>query len=263
MGYTFDFNGTAEFEKWFKKANNLFAAELQNQLMVELLKPSRNETVLGIGCGTGESLKPFLDKGLQTTAIDPSPYMLDIKRNTLGHRVDFHRGVPEDLPFEDNSFNYTCLIHCLEFTENPKKAIEEACRTAKDMLYIGVLNKYAVKNFYRRVYGIFSSTFFNRAQFFSVWELKKIIRQLLGDVPISWKTVCLFPSATGRIPQLIETSDIIQQCPFGEYTGLAVTLVPRFRTRPIPLKYRAKPARGVLTHKKPVNTNKLRKDVQR
>ncbi|MCJ7772646.1 MAG: hypothetical protein MUP22_05880, partial [Desulfobacterales bacterium] len=61
------------------------------------------------------------------------------------------------------------------------------------------------------------------------------------------KTICQFPSATGKISQRVERSKIIQQCPFGEYTGIAVTLVPRFRTKPIPLKYKAKPTRGVLS----------------
>jgi len=247
MGYVFDFHSTADYEKWFNRSTNLFASDLQNQLMIDLLKPHRNETVLGIGCGTGASLKPFLDIGLQTTAIDPSPYMLDMKRNTLGHRVDLHRGFAEDLPFEDNSFTYTCLINCLEFTENPEKAIEEACRTAKDKMYLGVFNKYAVKNMQRRVHGVFFSTFFNRARFFGIWELKRIIRQLLGNVPISWKTVCQFPSAAGRVSQRLEKSKLIQHCPMGEYMGIVVTLVPRFRTRPIPIKYKSKPTRGVLS----------------
>ncbi len=247
MGYVFDFNTAADYEKWFNRPNNLFAADLQHQLMIDLLKPHRNETVLGIGCGTGASLKPFLDMGLQATAIDPSPYMLDIKRNTLGNRVDLHRGLAEDLPFEDNSFNYTCLIMCLEFAENPEKAIEEACRTAKDKMYLGVFSKYAMKGVQRRIQGVFSSTFFNRARFFSIWELKQMIRQCMGDVPISWKTVGQFPSAAGKVSQRVERSSLVQKCPFGEYTGIAVTLAPRFRTTPLPLKFKTKPAQRVLS----------------
>lgn len=256
MGYVFDFNTAATYEKWFNKPNNLLAADLQNQLIIDLLKPHRNETVLGIGGGTGAILKPFLDIGLQTTAIDPSTYMLDIKRNNLGNRVDFHRGFPEDLPFDDNSFNHACLIHCLEFSDDPKKVIEEACRTAKDKLYISTWNKYAMKNAYRRIQGVFSSTFFNRARFFSIWELKQIIKALLGNVPISWKTVCQLPSATQKVLQRFEASSIVQRCPFGEYTGMVVTLVPRLRATPIPLKYQAKPSRGVLSPKKSLNANK-------
>lgn len=262
MGYVFDFNTATAYEKLFNKPNNIFAADLQNQLIIDLLKPHCNETVLGIGCGTGASLKPFLDRGLQTSAIDTSPYMLDIKRNNLGNRVDLHRGFPEDLPFEDNSFNYTCLMHCLEFSDDPKKAIEEACRTAKDKLYISTWNKYAVKSVYRRIQGIFSSTFFNRARFFSIWELKQIIKELLGDVPISWKTVCQLPSANGKFSQRVERSKIVQACPFGEYTGIVVTLIPKYKTKTIPLKYKAKPTRGVLATKKPLNTNERQKQLR-
>jgi len=189
--------------------------------------------------------------------------MLDIKRANLGNRVDMHRGFAEDLPFEDNSFNYACMIACLEFTENPKKAIEEACRTAKNKLYIGVFNKYALKSIERRIQGVFTSTFFNRARFFSIGELKLMIRDLLGDVPITWKTVCPFPSANGNMSQRIQRSKIIQRCPFGEYTGIAVTLVPRFKTNPLTLKYKTKPTRGVLATKKSLNVTKQQNDSRK
>jgi SAM-dependent methyltransferase len=260
MGYVFDFNTASAYERWFNRENNGFAIDLQNKLMIDLLKPQRNETVLGIGCGTGASLLPFLNIGLQTTAIDPSPYMLDIKRANLGNRVDMHRGFAEDLPFEDNSFDNACLITCLEFAENPKKAIEEACRIAKNKLYIGVFNKYAIQSMQRRIQGVFTSTFFNRAKFFSIGELKLMTRDLLGDVPITWKTVCHFPSANGNMSQRIQRSRLIQRCPFGEYAGIVVTLVPKFKTTPLPLKYKAKPTRGVLATKKSLNVTKQRDD---
>ena len=37
MGYVFDFNTAADYEKWYSKPNNLFAADLQHQLMIDLL----------------------------------------------------------------------------------------------------------------------------------------------------------------------------------------------------------------------------------
>ena len=38
------------------------------------------------------------------------PYMLDLAAKYLCNRVDLHRGVAEDMPFDDNSFNHaiTC-----------------------------------------------------------------------------------------------------------------------------------------------------------
>ncbi len=246
MGHVFDFNDAINYEKWFKKPRNRFTVDLENRLMLDLLMPSLGETVLEIGCGTGASLLPFLDKGLQVTGVDPSPYMLDIATKNLGNRVDLHRGYAEDLPFEDNSFNYACLVTTLEFVEDPKKALEEAFRVAKDKVFLGVLNRYAIKGVQRRIKGVFTRTIYNHAHFFSVWELKQLIRTLLGDVPISWRTVCQLPSASGKIASRIEQSTLLQKCPFGAFAGMVVTLVPRYKTRPLTVTYKAKQSSGVV-----------------
>jgi len=247
MGYVFDFNDARAYEEWFNRPANKFAADLEKRLMIDMLQPIRGETVLDIGCGTGASLRPFLGKGLQATGIDPSPYMLDIAEKNLGNRVDFHRGFAEDLPFDDNSFNYACLVTTLEFVDDRQKALEEACRVAKDKLFIGVLNRYAFKGIQRRVKGVFTKSIYNHAHFFSVWELKDNLRFILGDPPISWRTVCHFPSASGRIALWIERSNIVQRCPFGAFAGMVVTLVPRFRTKPLTIPIQPKPSTGTMT----------------
>ena len=244
MGYVFDFNDAMAYEKWFNDPHNRFAIDLETRLMLDLLKPVRGETVLDIGCGTGASLRPFLEIGLQGTGLDPSPYMLDIAIRNLGNRVDLYRGHAEDLPFDDNSFNYACLVTTLEFVEDTKKAIEEACRVAKDRIFLGVMNRYAIKGVQRRVKGVFTRTIYNHANFFSIWELKQIIRSLLGDVPITWRTVCQVPIAPGRIANRIEQSFLLQRCPFGAFVGIVVTLIPRFKTRPLAATYKHKQTTG-------------------
>jgi SAM-dependent methyltransferase len=247
MGYVFNFNDAIAYEQWFEDPCNRIAAELEWRLMLEMLNPPAGNSLLGIGCGTGENLLRMVENGLQVTGIDPSPYMLDIAKKRLGNRVDLYRGFAEDLPFDDNSFNHSCLVTTLEFVENPCKAIEEACRVTKDSMFIGVLNRYAIKGIERRLKGIFSETIYNRAQFFSIWELKRTIKSIIGDVPISWRTVCLLPSSTGKILDKIERSKLIQKCPFGTFVGIVVTLVPRFRTRPLPITYKTKQSTRTVT----------------
>ena len=240
MSYVFDFNDAIAYEKWYNNPRNRFIADLECRLMIDMLNPVSGETVLDIGCGTGVSLQPFIDMGLQVTGIDPSPYMLDIALKNLGHRVDLHRGFAEDLPFDDNSFNYACLFTTLEFVEDKKKALEEASRVAKDKLFIGVLNRYAIKGVQRRVKGVFTKTIYNRAHFFSIWELKEIVRSLLGDVPLSWRTVCQLPVGPQMITNRIERFTLLQKFPFGTFAGMVVTLIPRFRTRPLSVTYKSK-----------------------
>ncbi|MFC1826133.1 class I SAM-dependent methyltransferase [Thermodesulfobacteriota bacterium] len=246
MGYVFDFNDAKAYEEWFNQPGNRFTAELESRLMIDMLEPMPGETILDIGCGTGASLIPFLKKGLQATGIDPSPYMLDIAKINLGNRVDFHRGFAEDLPFDDNSFNYACLVTTLEFVDDYQKALEEACRVAKDKIFIGALNRYAIKGIQRRVKGVFTKTIYNHARFFSVWELKRNIRSILGDPPISWRTVCQLSSGSGIIASWLERSNLAQRCPFGAFAGMVVTLVPRFRTRPLAIPVQAKPSTGAM-----------------
>lgn len=247
MGYVFDFKDAIAYEQWLDQPRNKHFTGLARRLMCEMLLPKKGDTLLDIGCGTGANLFSFLEMGLEVTGLDPSPYMLDIASKSLSDRADLHRGFAEDLPFEDNSFNYSCFMTTLEFVEDPKKAIEEVSRVTKDRIFIGVLNRYAIKGIQMRVKGIFIKTIYNHAQFFSIFELKRIIRSILGNVPVSWKTVSLFPSVTRKVTLPIEKSNLFKKCPFGSFIGIVVTPVPSFKTRPLELKYRAKPTAGVLT----------------
>jgi SAM-dependent methyltransferase len=182
----------------------------------------------------------LLEAGINVTGIDPSPYMLDLAIHDLGPRVDFYRGFAEDLPFDDNSFNYACFFTSLEFVDNPAKAVEEACRVAKDRIFIGFLNRFALKGVQRRLKGVFTDTIFNRARFFSIWELKALVRETAGPVPVQWRTVLQLTNAQGKLTQAFEQSGIVQRCPFGAFAGLVATLVPRFRTRPLAMRYQPK-----------------------
>ncbi|MGD9043643.1 MAG: class I SAM-dependent methyltransferase [Desulfobacterales bacterium] len=250
MGYVFDFKDAIAYEQWFKKPESQIAFELESRLMRTLLKPSSGESVLDIGCGTGACLLAFLEMGLQVTGLDPSTYMLDIASKNVANRADLYRGYAEDLPFDDNSFNYACLFTTLEFVDNPQKALEEACRVAKDRIFIGVLNRYAIKSIQRRVKGMFAPSIYNHAQFFSVWEIKQKIRKILGGTPISWRTVCQLPSQpgkSGKIATSLEQSKILQRCPFGAFAGMVVTLIPKFRTRPLTMRYEARNTSGAAT----------------
>ena len=240
MGYIFNFHDAVAYEQWFNKPQNRFFFDLEKRLMLDMLKPVRGDSVIDIGCGTGANLLSFVEMGLQVTGLDPSPYMLDVAAKNLGNRVDLHRGFAEDLPFDDNSFNYACLVTTLEFVEDPQKAFEEACRITKDKIFIGVLNRYAIKGIQRRIKGIFVKTVYNRGKFFSVWELKQIVRTVLGDVPISWRTTCQLPVIHGNIASRIEQLRLLQRCPFGAFAGMVVTLVPRYKTRTLPLRYNVK-----------------------
>jgi ubiquinone/menaquinone biosynthesis C-methylase UbiE len=237
MGYIFDFKAARQYDSWYENPQNRFVADLEDQILLRLLQPVRGERVLDIGCGTGRHLAMFLKMGLDITGLDASPHMLEIARKRLGSRAELHQGFAQDLPFEDNSFNIATLMTTLEFVDETQKVLAEACRVAKDRIFLGVLNRYAVKGIERRLTGIFSESIFNRARFFSVWGLKRDVREILGKVPLKWGTVHHFPASLRTYTQSIERYSLVQKSPFGTFIGMAVTLVPRYQTKNIPIKY--------------------------
>ena len=251
MGYVFDFNDAVAYDQWLNKDGNQRVIDLETRLMVEMLHPRFGERLLDIGCGAGASLMPFIGKGIQLTGVDPSPYMLDIAKKKVGHRVDLHRAHAEDLPFEDNSFEYATLCLSLEFADDPRKALAEACRVAKDGVFVGTLNKYAFKAFQRRIRGIFKSTVYNRARFFSIGEIKYLFTSLLGEVPITWQTTCHFLKISNSLIDRFENSGFARKSPFGAFAGIMAVPVPRLRTQPLKLKSAA--SKAVASNSQPVS----------
>ncbi len=237
MGHVFDYKDSVAYDNWYRSRYSNTSARHHSNLLQTLLRPVSGDSIIDIGCGTGEILKDLNGtSGLELTGIDPSPYMLDIAYNNLGEKVDLHRGFAEDLPFDDNAFNHSCLVSTLEYVNDPQKAIEEAARVAKDRLFICVMNRYAIINMQRRFIGIFNKSIYNKAEFFSVWELKNIVKSVLGKVPVEWRTMDIFPPVVPSFVHMMEKNQFIQKIPFGTYVGMVVTLKPRYRVRPLGLK---------------------------
>lgn len=246
MGYVFDFNATKAYEKWCDQPQCRSAINRETRLTLELLDPMRGRSVLDIGCGPGICLKALLDAGLEVTGLDPSPYMLDGAAARLGHRADLHRGFAEDLPFDDNSFHYACLIKTLEFVDEPEKALEEAFRVAKDRVFIGLVNRHAF-NMDKNKTGDLPAPFRDHARFLSVKKLKKMIRNLAGDVPMAWQTLWGMPQPSRKISEKLMLVPLIRQIPVSMYFGVAVTLTPRFNTRPLAMTYAANQGTNAMT----------------
>lgn len=233
MGYVFSQDDALAWEAGMNKPCNQITSDLERRLTFEMLRPARLDALLDIGCGTGGTLAAFLERGIDASGLDPSEPVLRIARERVGHRASLHQGFAEDLPFDDNSFHYTCLIKTLEFVEDPRQALAEAFRVTRYRVFVGVLNPHSLKGSGLRVKRFFTRTLYAHARFFSIWDLKQMVREVAGNLPVCWKTIGQLPA--GRITQRMEASGFVQRCPFGAFTGMTVTVLPRFRTRPLEL----------------------------
>ncbi len=238
MNYVFDYQDALRYEKWLSDERNRRVLELEIGVMTEMLRPAPVRRLLDIGCGSGASLHPFLNKGIELTGIDPSSHMLDFARQRLGSRVDLHQGFAEDLPFDDNSFHYVVFFLSLEFCQDPERALEEACRVCRDRVFVGILNRFSLYAIRCRTARLFKTTVYGNARFFSINEIRRLFYSKLGDVPLQWRTVLQFPRPAAALLQRLESSRAIQYSPFGGFAGIVADPIPRFRASPLELKYR-------------------------
>jgi ubiquinone/menaquinone biosynthesis C-methylase UbiE len=224
MDILFDDEVAKRYDGWYLSPAGRYVERVENELLLDLLKPYRAQRLLDVGCGTGNHLLLFRQMGLDVTGIDPSAPMLRVARDKLGSHADLHVGVAEDLPFDDNSFDIVSIITALEFCADPFQALSEAFRVARARIIIGVLNRYSATGVERKVEGLFQPTLFRHARFYSIWGLRRMIRRILGRCEMEWASVIWFPLARHNWDRHLDRWLPRSRNPFGAFLGMRVEI---------------------------------------
>jgi SAM-dependent methyltransferase len=95
--------------------------------------------MLDVGCGSGDLLRDFAQRGWEAHGIDPSAAAVAAAARR-GARV--HRGTLRDQPWEPGHFHLVCFQHSLEHIVEPIDAL----RRARELLAPGGLLVVAVPN---------------------------------------------------------------------------------------------------------------------
>ena len=214
----------AEYELWYQTPAGRYADALERELFVRLIQPKLGQSALDIGCGTGHNLAFFKELGLKATGIDVSEPMLDIAARKLGTDVELHWGHAEELPFDDDSFDIVTLITVLEFVSEPTKALKEAARVARGRIYLGILNKTSLLGITRRVKGRFRDSIYNRARFYSIWEVEAMVKRAIGKVPLDWRSTLFFPLSWHKYTHWLDRLLPFANNPFGAFLGVKLDM---------------------------------------
>ena len=106
-------------------------ADRRASYFIQLGDMTAGKKVLEVGCGTGEFTKRIVQSGADITAIDISPDLLEVARETITNvTVRFHIQNVEKLDFEDGCFDVvigSSILHHL----NLKPALKEIYRVLK------------------------------------------------------------------------------------------------------------------------------------
>jgi len=112
-----------------------FAPKETNKLLSRFRLVKNNSVVLDLGAGTGQSIKPFLNKNCKIYTVDISNKMLRIikqkypKAKTFKH--DINNGLSR-LCFKNQYFDIIIAVGVLEFIKNIGKIIRETHRLLKN-----------------------------------------------------------------------------------------------------------------------------------
>jgi ubiquinone/menaquinone biosynthesis C-methylase UbiE len=222
MQFLFDEEIAKSYDRWAETPQGRKSYGLEGELLLKLGGLTVGEGVLEVGCGTGVHLNGFLREDLNVAGVDISPHMLWVARQRLGDRARLCLGDAENLPFKEESFDCVALITTLEFIPHPDKAVREALRVSKDKVLMGVLNKYSFLGIKRRLKGMFRPSIFNRARFYSIWELKRMVTKSVPEAFVDWASVLVLPMSWQQYCPGLERWLSFRKNPLGAFLGMKV-----------------------------------------
>jgi ubiquinone/menaquinone biosynthesis C-methylase UbiE len=137
-----------------KKTSGKLGAHLRH--LASMLGISGNMHVLDVACGTGEWLQVCKLRGAATCGVDISERAIEICRQSIPDG-EFYAQPAETLPFEDERFDVVTCLGSLEHFVQPKDAIKEMVRTAKQEAIFILLVPNA--DFLTRKLGLYKGTY--------------------------------------------------------------------------------------------------------
>lgn len=156
-----------EYDRWFETYTFAYQSELE---AVRRFMPKQG-TGIEIGVGTGRFSAPFSI----SIGVEPSEEMAKIARS---REITVHISKAEQLPFENERFDFALMVTTLCFVDDPNLALNEARRILKqnEKLILAIIDKETeLGKTYEAMKA--SNKFYKDAIFYSTQEVIELLRQ--------------------------------------------------------------------------------------
>ncbi len=222
-------------DRWLETETGRYVFSRQEKLIMDLVSPAAGESLLDVGCKTGNYLRLFQQKKCNLTGLDASAEALKIARNKLGSRCDLIQNTVSDLPFSDNEFDIVTLINSMQSSDDPQKTIAEAVRVSRSRVFIGFFNKYSFVGTGQSVRKLFGFPVTSSVRFFTIGEMQSIIHATMASASVSWGSVICLPGPLYTFFPEFDKLFPVKKNPLGAFVGMLVMVKYTYRTVQSPL----------------------------
>jgi ubiquinone/menaquinone biosynthesis C-methylase UbiE len=111
------------------------------EALCEAVDPHATDRVLDVACGSGTAALVAARRYCAVTGIDYVPELIDRARARAvvsGLEVDFQVADAQDLPFEDDSFDFVLSVYGVQFAPDQERAAKEMVRVCEPGGKIGL-----------------------------------------------------------------------------------------------------------------------------
>ncbi|MFO7570115.1 MAG: class I SAM-dependent methyltransferase [Smithellaceae bacterium] len=223
------------YDQWLNTEKGRFLFSRQKKIIVELTAPNPGCTVLNVGCRAGHYLRLFRDEKCAVSGTDRSEILLGAARERLGTAADLRRARPEELPFADNEFDLVTLIHVLETCADPQRALAEAIRVSRRLVFIGLMNPHALFGTKQRIKALVGLPISGPTRYFRRRELALTITKVMDSASITWGSAIYLPDFFYTFFSELEEALPWKNNPLGAFVGMVFPVKYTYRTAQNPI----------------------------
>jgi len=208
--------GAERYEDWYATPPGQRASRAETALLDWLLGAFPDaRSVLDVGCGTGHFTGWLARRGLLPIGIDRAPAMLAVLRRR-------HPACPvlladaEALPVRDRGVDLVVFVATLEFLDDPRRALAEAVRVARQGVVAVALNRWSLGALSRRVGPASRGTLVRHARDLSPPALRRLVGEAAGQ------RLAHMRQSSALLPRPLPAGPTLAPC--GDVVGVAAEL---------------------------------------
>lgn len=150
--------------------------DIQLQYIVRYLDADKNISILDAGCGNGNYALKLISQGYSHVKA------VDLFDTLECAKIDYVRASIDDLPFENNQFDFIYSNSVLYYLEQPQRGINEMyrCLNVGGIFIFTAHTKFSLFTLWRKVklfMGRSSVEHLQGVKFYSVFEYEEMLRQ--------------------------------------------------------------------------------------